>query len=162
MKQISLTQDKVALVDDADYEELSKHKWYALRHHSGNFYGVRHSTTVNGKRYLIRMSRQILGLEYRDLRQADHINHTTLDNRQVNLRICTNQENARNQKLQINTSSRFKGVCWRKDIKKWGAQIRINGETRNLGYWDMEEVAALRYDMAALREFGDYACLNFN
>ena len=31
MKEIFLTQGQVAFVDDADYKELSKYKWQALK-----------------------------------------------------------------------------------------------------------------------------------
>lgn len=162
MKQIKLTQGQVALVDDADYDELSKYKWFAHKHHSGYFYAVRNSPTENGKRFSIRMSRQILGLERGDKRQGDHINRKTLDNRHCNLRICSYWQNTRNRKPNLNTTSQFKGVSWDKQRKKWKAYIYLNGKLKHLGYWDIEEVAALRYDMIAIREYGEFAFLNFN
>ncbi len=162
MREILLTQGKVAFVDDTDYEELSKHKWCAHKHSSGNFYAMRMPTQINGKRHTIYMAREILGLKHGDKRQADHIDHNTLNNCQVNLRVCTNQQNQMNQKSHLNKTSQFKGVSWNKQHNKWYAQIMINGITKSLGFWNTEEVAALAYDMVAIREFGDFAHLNFN
>ena len=160
-REIPLTQNKVAIVDDADYDWLSQWKWHAHKARSGGFYAIR-AIQENGEQFIIRMSRQVLGLKQGDSRQADHQNHITLDNRRNNLRICTFQENSRNRESHSNTTSKFKGVSWYKPLKKWIAQITINGKVQNLGYWNMEEVAALRYDMVAIREFGDFVHLNFN
>jgi len=160
MKEILLTQDKVTFVDDADYDELSKYKWYA--HKEGrSFYAVRGYSQESGNRSIIRMSRQILGLEPGDKRQADHQNHNTLDNRQDNLRICSNWENLINRRADSNSTSQFKGVSWDKENKKWRADISINGVRKNLGRFMLEELAALAYDMVAIREHGEFACLNF-
>jgi hypothetical protein len=46
MKEIPLTQGKVALVDDSDFERLSAHKWYA---HKAKTLSSRCSRT--GKRF---------------------------------------------------------------------------------------------------------------
>ena len=43
MREISLSQGQVALVDDADYSWLSQWKWFAYKHRSGNYDAVRHS-----------------------------------------------------------------------------------------------------------------------
>mmetsp|Transcript_10750 Transcript_10750/g.25135 ORF Transcript_10750/g.25135 Transcript_10750/m.25135 type:complete len:175 (-) Transcript_10750:171-695(-) len=46
-------------------------------------------------------------------------------------------------------SSRFKGVGWHRGNKKWRVEIRINGKTTSLGYFNDEEEAARKYDVAA-------------
>ncbi len=162
MKEIPLTQGQMALVDDADYVELSKYKWFAQKNCWGDFYAARKSSMKEGKRFNIYMSRQLLGLDYGDKREGDHQNHNTLDNRRSNIRICTHSQNMRNQKLSLNQTSRFKGVTWSKLYRKWIASIYINGRAKFLGSWDIEEVAALAYDMVAIREHGEFAHLNFN
>lgn len=163
MREILLTQGKVTFVDDTDYEELSKYKWYAWKNQQGDFYAVRNFWQIGkNKGFRIYMHRQILGLGRGDKRQGDHKNHNTLDNRQDNLRVCTQRQNQMNQKSHPNSSSKFKGVIWDRFNKKWKAQISINGITRSLGFWCMEEVAALAYDMTAIREHGEFAVLNFN
>lgn len=161
MKQIKLTRGRVALVDDADYEELSKYKWQALNM-NGNFYAVRQTSKKEGKGFTVLMSRQILRLKRGDPRQGDHQNHNTLDNRQDNLRICTVQENHMNQKRQRGTSSKFKGVSWAKRARKWEAYIKISGKKKHLGYWTMEKLAALAYDFTALKYHREFAYFNFN
>ena len=155
MKQIPLTQGQFAIVDDADYDWLNQYKWHVVKLR-GYFYAKRKEAGQT-----ILMHRQILGLNQGDKRQADHRNHNTLNNCRCNIRRCTSQENHFNQKLRPNTTSRFKGVSWHKLTRKWRARIHINGKQKYLGLFNMEEVAALRYDMVAIREHGEFACLNF-
>lgn len=159
MKKIKLTQGKVALVDDADYDWLSQWKWCVTKQYSG-YYAVRNSPLINGKRPMISMHRQILGLERGDKRQGDHQNHNTLDNCRDNLRICTNQQNSFNQKVLLNASSPFKGICWHKMAKKWMAQIMINRKFKYLGIYKSEKDAARAYNQAAKKYHGEFACLN--
>ena len=45
--------------------------------------------------------------------------------------------------------SKFVGVSWDKVKKKWMASIRINGKTKNLGYFHDEKEAACKYDEQA-------------
>lgn len=161
MRKIILTHGKVALVDDADYDWLSQWNWYA--HKIGlSLYAVRHSSRKNGKQYLISMAREILGLKYKDKRQADHINHSTLNNCRNNLRICTASQNQMNRKPVLNTTSRYKGVYRHTKNKRWVAQIKINGKMNYLACFNKEEDAALAYDKAAEEQFGKFAYLNFS
>ncbi len=160
MRQIKLTQGKVALIDDSDYAELSKHTWYALKYRSGDYYAVR-NVRIDGRRHVISMARQILGLEFGDKRQADHRDHVTLDNRKDNLRVCTRQQNMMNRKPPRNTISQFKGVSWHKAAKKWKAQITVAGESIYLGFFVVEINAALVYDIYARKYYKEFAYLNF-
>ncbi len=162
MKRIKLSRGKYAIVDDADFEEISKYKWYARSSRGGFFYAARMLFQKKGQqRRTIDMHRQILGLEYGDPRKVDHQNHNTLDNSRDNIRICTHQENCFNQKSPANTSSQFKGVSWLKRIKRWQAHIKINGKQKYLGCYKMEELAALAYDFAALKYHREFAYFNF-
>ncbi|MDD1469616.1 HNH endonuclease [Dolichospermum sp. ST_sed5] len=94
--------------------------------------------------------------------QIDHINGDALDNRRCNLRIVTASQNYKNRRKQSNpSSSRYKGVTWRKDCKKW--MVRIMNDRKNifLGYFADESNAAYIYDKAAKKYHGEYARLNF-
>jgi len=161
MKEIPLTQGKFAIVDDADYEELSKYKWCALYSKDmSSFYAGRESRKKEGEICTIRMRRQILGLEYGDPRHGDHQNHNTLDNRRSNIRICTSRQNSMNRKPDQNTSSKYKGVSWENSRNKWQAHITIKGKKKHLGYFQTEELAALTYNEAAKKYFKEFAYLN--
>lgn len=128
MKTILLSQGKFAIVDDEDYEKLSKYKWCANNRH-GCWYAVR---TSNKK--IIRMHRQILGLKKGDGMKTDHVNHNGLDNRRCNLRICTLAENNHNrQRNKKWRSSKFKGVSWDKKMEKWRTQICYNYKLTYIG-----------------------------
>lgn len=163
MKKIPLTQGQYAIVDNADYDWLNQWKWRALKDRHGNFYAIRDASQINqNKKRIIPMHREILGLKPENSRQGDHKNHNMLDNRRSNLRVCTRQQNSMNQRPQKNKSSQFKGVDWRKDIRKWRARITIKKVLKHLGFWSVEKDAALAYDQAAKKYFGEFACLNFN
>lgn len=158
MKKIPLTKGKYALVDDEDFEWLNQWKWTA--NYNGNWYAVRRIRN-KGVQTTVYMHRLVLELNTKDKRIVDHIDHNTLDNRKCNLRVATKSENAANCRSHKRTTSKFKGVYWKKKDKKWCAAIRVQGESRHLGLFKLEKLAALAYDMAATKYFGVFAKLNF-
>ena len=157
MKTIPLTKGQVALVDDEDYPELAKHKWYALKPYC-TYYAARRVASVNGRRPLVYMHRVILGAKPGE--QCDHLNWNGVDNRRANLRLCTQSQNNQN-KPKRRGSSRYLGVEWDTRRDKWAARIRGGGTRRWLGYFHNEDDAAKAYDRAARELFGEFACLNF-
>lgn len=151
MKEIQLTQGKVALVDDGDFELLNKYKWSA---HKGR--GAWYATRGVGP---IKMHRQITHAPIGAV--VDHINGNGLDNRRINLRVCSHSENMRNSALRSDNTTGYKGVRKRTDRKWYSAEIRVNGLSVNLGRFETAEGAARAYDEAAKKYFGDFARLNF-
>lgn len=151
MKQIPLTQGRFALVDDEDYDELSKYTWnYGMpQGYAARKIGYR------GKK--VYMHRQILDAPPKI--DVDHINGNKLDNRRVNLRLVTRSQNLYNAAPR-GGSSRFKGVCWNKPLGKWVASIQINRKLVHLGVFTDEIEAAKTYNRAATEHIGEYARLN--
>ncbi len=96
---------------------------------------------------------------------VDHINGDVLDNRRSNLRLCTKLQNNRNVGLRADSSTGFKGVARRSDVRSgsgvYKAHIRVNGKKLHLGSFAVPEDAAAAYDAAARQAFGDFARLNF-
>ena len=158
MKEIKLTQGKFALVDDEDFDELNKFKWYAQG--GANSFYARRDISNNGKRYRILMHRKILGLTNPNI-HCDHVNNNGLDNQKSNLRGCTVSENLRNSKPFINSTSKYKGVSFYKRDNKWRAQIMIDGKETHLGYFKDEIEAAKVYDKAAKVHHKEFAYKNF-
>lgn len=156
MKEIILTQNQVALVDDADYEWLNKRKWCANKtraHHT--FYAKRYT---KGKMEC--MHRVILGLKRGDKRQCDHIDGNGLNNQRFNLRVCTIQQNQQ-CKRNLKGTSKYKGVSLNHGCRTWGVRIQVNYKRIHLGSFHSESDAARCYDKAALKYFGEFARPNF-
>src|SRR3970282_2435848 len=102
MRKISLLHGKIALVDNADFESVSKFRWYA-HFQRGRWYVVR---AINRK------IRRYLHCDLLGQRGIDHINGDGLDNRRKNLRIASLQNNLRGFRRKLSgTSSKFRGVC---------------------------------------------------
>ena len=149
MKTIPLTRGLVAKVDDADYGWLSKFKWYAQRTAPGIFYAARGHGSL--------MHREILP----GASQVDHINQDKLDNQRHNLRAADSRKNKANIKRKKNNTSGFKGVSWNKRKGCWTADITSFGKHKYLGQFKVVSDAAKAYDDAAKKEFGEFACVNF-
>ena len=146
-KSIKLSKNKCALVDDEDFEYLNNFNWSL----SSAGYAVSSSNKI--------MHRMIMNTPKGLV--TDHINHNTLDNRKENLRICTNSENRHNYIKPKNNTSGYKGVYFHKTTNKWCAKIRVNRIKMHLGYFlDIEE-AAIAYNKAATKYFGEFALLNY-
>jgi hypothetical protein len=92
---------------------------------------------------------------------VDHVNHDTLDNRRSNLRLCTRIENGRNRRANVGPqSSEYKGVQWVKADRRWKAQICVDKRPITVGSFGSEIEAAVAYNAAATRYFGEFALLN--
>lgn len=156
MKTIELTQDQFAIVDDEEFENLSKYKWYAEWYKNTKSFRVKRQIR---KGVIELMHRKILGITNPKV-CVDHIDHETLNNQKSNLRVCNNQQNTFNRK-KTSGVSRYKGVSIRRDINKWKATIRFNAKHIHLGFFENEIDAALAYDEAAKKHFGEFALLNF-
>lgn len=74
---------------------------------------------------------------------VNHRDFNTVNNNVNNLEIITTRENT-NQR-HCKSTSQYTGVCWDKNRKKWRAAIKINGKTKNLGLFNVEEDAAEAY-----------------
>lgn len=104
------------------------------------------------------MHRLILGASKGQ--QGDHQNGNGLDNRRINLRLCTNSQNQMNRKKSSRYSSKYKGVTWNSHARKWQAQIKRQGVMHYLGLFVDELEAARAYNKDAQEYFKDFALLN--
>lgn len=73
---------------------------------------------------------------------VDHINNNPLDNRVENLQLISQRENKSKDRLG---TSKYVGVFWSKQNKKWRAQIMVLGKQKHLGYFTDEYEAHLAY-----------------
>jgi hypothetical protein len=148
----------VAIVDESNYENLARYKWYA---HPGprTFYARTNIPAGDGSYRGVFMHRMIVDIP--EGYQTDHINGNGLDNRSVNLRACSRSENLRNRREYRGGTSTFKGVYWDKRDKKWVARIKKDGERYLLGRFCDEIQAARAYNAAAKKYHGEFARVNF-
>lgn len=157
---INLGNSHNAIVDMEDLPRLSRSRWSYNK--NGGTYYVSCNITPDGVRKKAYMHCEVMGTPPAG-KEIDHINGNGLDNRKENLRFCSHRENCQaSRKRQQNASSMYKGVTWRKDRKKWRANICLmDGTKKHLGYFESELDAAKAYDEAALKLFGNFATLNF-
>jgi len=158
VKEIQLTQGKIALVDDGDFESVTRFKW----HVSSENYAETTSYigSVGGQHKYAYMSMHRLIMRPPEGMEVDHRHHNTLDCRRSKMRICTKSQNQHNQ-LKQKGSSKFKGVSWHKRATKWMVKLQNDGKAIHLGYFHDEETAARAYDDKARELFGEFAHTNF-
>ena len=153
MKEIQLTQGKVALVDDEDFESLNQFKWYAIRN-GKTFYATRKDMD-DYKQINILMHWEVM-----NGKGIDHKDHNGMNNQKSNLRLCTQKENCMNRSKRENTSSIYKGVSFHSRDKKWQAHIGINGKYIHIGLFTSEVDAAKAYNEKAIELFCEFAHIN--
>lgn len=160
MREIPVGRDGlVALVDDADFETVSKYRWHpwTWQRANGSIDGPYAHAHVkrDGRWTTVRMHVLITGVHT----GIDHDNGMTLDNQRHNLRVATAAQNAANARVKPH-SSRYKGVAWNRRDNRWHARIMVGGKLRHLGYFTDETVAARAYNVAACEAQGEFARLN--
>ena len=143
------------LIDIEDYEKVSKYIWTITKGNSG-FYCQAYLSREHKK--VIKLHRFLMGEPQN--KTIDHINHNTLDNRKCNLRICETFENNRNKIKRKDSFSIFKGVTYDKKKNLYRARISIHRKRIHLGRFKNETDAAIAYNEAAKKYFGEFALLN--
>lgn len=137
------------VIDDDSYEKVKHWVWRL------NKYG-----------YVSRREKDKRIFLHREIMQTpegyitDHINGNKLDNLKSNLRVATDRENVWNQGIRSDNSSGYRGVYFRKDRKRWSAEIKKDGKKYALGCYSSAEMAAKAYNTKAKELFGEYARLN--
>lgn len=136
MKRIALSKQGwknkgkyFALVDDSDYEWLSKWRWYRT---TGG-YAQRNGNHNHRGHVVVSMHTAIMdtpkGME------VDHINRDKLDNQRSNLRVVGRSENSHNRPKQSNNTSGHRGVFWAGWANMWRVLIKVRGKAIHIGYY---------------------------
>jgi hypothetical protein len=156
MKEIKLTQNMVAMVDDEDFDYLNQFRWHTIKGPRNVFYARRCVKPRLMHRIILKAHNGVI---------VDHKDRNGLNNKKSNLRLCTELQNNRNSIMHTDNKSGFKGVCFdynHRGSKQWVAQICINRKIKKIGYYSTKEAAAYAYDEAAKLYFGEFARTNFN
>ena len=156
MKEIELTQGKVALVDDIDYEYLMQWKWYANRHR--DHFRARRTDRTNGDQKTIRMHNVIAERMEIDSEHIDHIDRNPLNNQRSNLRVATRSQNQHNRGAQKNSKTGVKGISFDKTQGRYQARIEITGKHYYIGRFDTVEEAAVVIKQKREELVGEFAC----
>lgn len=130
MKEIKLTKNKVAIVDDEDYNYLNQWKWYASKYK--NIWYAQRSDYSSGKKKTIKMHRVIMKSPVNMV--IDHEDRNGLNNQKNNLSVCTFLENMDRGLIRTNKKVKNKGIY--KEDNKWVVKLTIH-----VGRFDKEEDA---------------------
>jgi hypothetical protein len=90
-------------------------------------------------------------------KEVDHKNRKRADNRWVNLREATTQQNRWNASLRSDNSSGIKGVSFMPRHKKWRARAYVNRKEKHLGLFSSKQKARAAYIAVAVSTRGEYA-----
>lgn len=153
MTQIPLSRGACAVLDDEDGKRLSVYHYYL----NGRGYaerkipGTQHKTAY--------LHHDVMGAPPKGM-VVDHINRNRLDNRRCNLRFASRTQNRVNSCPQKGGTSKYKGVSYHRQSKKWRSCITVNRKMISLGLYKSETEAAEAYNKAAMEYYGDFAVLN--
>lgn len=141
-------------IDLEDLEKVRQYCWYSdLDEKNSN--ETKYIVTSTPHKQL-RLHRYILNINDNKI-HVDHINHNTFDNRKINLRAVTVNQNCYNRrKSKLNTSG-VPGVVWKKANRKWVVTIGHDGKREYLGLFSsMDDAIKIRKD-AEEKYFGEYS-----
>lgn len=142
----------IAIIDTEDKPKVENYKWYAT-----DGYCVTKGIDANN-------AIDIANVIFNDYEHKyDHANNNRLDDRKINLRIATSQENAMNMGKKCTNTSGFTGVQPQKQKKvftgRWVANITYNYKSIWLGSYpsfDEAVLARLKGEAQYFKEFAPH------
>jgi hypothetical protein len=146
-KQVALYDGSFTIVSDDDFELVSKFSWHL--HGKGYVQGC-----IGGNAVLLH--RFIMGAKGKEI--VHHINGVKTDNRRENLKIVN--INTNNHARNYFKKFPYIGVNKHPQRKTFTAEMRIKGKRKLLGYFNEPFDAALAYDAAVTKHYGDDAQTN--
>jgi hypothetical protein len=155
MKVLTLTHGQQVLLDDEDYEYISQWRWQL----NNNGY-PRRTAKLAGTPDKTQLLHKVVATRVGLHGEVDHKDRNKLNCIRRNLRLATRTQQCGNTERK--RDSGYKGVKKESRTKTatWTARITINGCQTHLGTFGTPEEAALAYNKAALKHFGEFAFLN--
>lgn len=145
MKEIILTQNKIAFVDDEDFELLNRFAWQAIK--QGKLWYARTTLSFpDGTKMLCTLQSAVLKIKTPKGILIDHKNGNGLDCQKENLRVVYCRQNTQNKHRTY--TSKYPGVSLQKSTGKWIAHIKIGSIVKHLGSFKTEEEAFAVYKHA--------------
>lgn len=167
MKEIKLSRGMAAFVDDEDYEDLSKSKWYSHRtknRRTGQIRWYAARTIHIGKKKVCQLMHRVImkcpdNMEVHHMPDPDTGIEETLYNCKHRLKIVTRQEHCALRGIQRNNTTGYKGV--RRRGNSYQARTKINGKEVCFSSGSDPIEMAKVYDKAMVTLYGEHAILNF-
>jgi hypothetical protein len=154
---IKLTKNQEMIIDDDDFEKISKYKWHASEIRNSNKFYAMTQIFRNGKRTRDVAHRIILGFPNGFI---DHINGNPLDNRKRNLRICTNSENLCNRPAQKSNKIGYKNIWYDKERSRFCVDISFNRKKVFRGRFAFLDEAILARNVNLIKYHGEFAFID--
>jgi hypothetical protein len=153
MRQINLNQNKIAILDDADFEHLSGFHWiYRGERGGADGYAIRHAK--EGKKYkTVYLHREIMNPP--PGHEVIFKNHDRLDCRRENLAVVTKEDARRHHRVRRDSGSGIKGVRFNPDGGTWSAYVYRSGHCYNVGTYYTQDEAIRAYENELRRENPD-------
>ncbi len=145
--------DKYTIIDTVDYELVKDLCWRESGDHYAKAY---RKAPIYGD---IRLHRLLMNPDKQE--EIDHENRDRLDNRRINLRVCTSAKNSMNSSIRSDNTSGYIGVQFIKSTGTYEANIQINGKHIYIGRYKNKQDAITARSKAEIKYFGEYAsCLS--
>lgn len=145
VKSIFLQDGEEIFVDDEDYERVNQHTWFKDYSHNTRMIG-----TFLPDRKRISLTNFIKEKSF----QKEKSNNFTKDN------LSNKRNHSRWSRPSYKSISKYKGVTWRKNRKKWIAFIKVDEKSKYLGSYNSEDEAAIAYNNAVMEYWGGNGYLN--
>lgn len=148
-----------AIIDDEDFERLSKFTWTINSFQTviNRWYQIKERNRWHSE--AVSLASEVM---CKPRVMHDHINRNPFDNRKENIRECTVSQNSINKPKQLGFTSKFKGVSWDKDSKKWFSKVQCKRKQYALGRFITEIEAASAYSKKAIELYKNFAILNLD